>query len=379
MNFSVVVIAKNEEKTLPRLLDSLKEFQQEGGEVIVLDTGSTDNTKKIAEERGCIVREKNFSLTITEHMAKEINDKFVQDDKPIVEAGQKVFDFARARNYASSLASNDMVAMPDADEEYTMLQLPTLNRLIADGAQQFEYNFVFAHDEFGNETIKFFHSKFYNRKVLHWDGVVHEILKGDAQRIHLNEDVIKLEHWQNHETDRKGYLAGLALDCHLHPDKDRNSHYFARDLMYHKYYKSAIAEFKRHLTISEWKQERGQSMIYIGNCYNYLGEEEKALKWWNKAIAEDCTRREPWVALANYYYQKGDHQRVCCYASAMEEIPWNGFYSNRRDYYTIYPDELQYWAKWYLDNKDEAKRHFQKCIKYNPEHPKYLHDLQFFN
>ena len=39
--FSVVTIVRNEANRLPRLLASLAEFRERGGEVVVLDTGST--------------------------------------------------------------------------------------------------------------------------------------------------------------------------------------------------------------------------------------------------------------------------------------------------------------------------------------------------
>ena len=57
MRFSFCLIAKNEGKTLPRLLKSLEAFKAAGGEVCLLDTGSTDDTVKIAREWGCVVEE----------------------------------------------------------------------------------------------------------------------------------------------------------------------------------------------------------------------------------------------------------------------------------------------------------------------------------
>ena len=45
---SVVIPVKNEEKNLPRSLDLLTEFS----EIIVVDSGSTDSTKEIAEKWG---------------------------------------------------------------------------------------------------------------------------------------------------------------------------------------------------------------------------------------------------------------------------------------------------------------------------------------
>jgi glycosyltransferase involved in cell wall biosynthesis len=50
--FSFIILTYNEEQHLPRLLNSIKELN---APVFILDSGSTDNTLKIAEEYGAIV------------------------------------------------------------------------------------------------------------------------------------------------------------------------------------------------------------------------------------------------------------------------------------------------------------------------------------
>ncbi len=82
---SVCIIAKNEENTIGRCLNSVSSI---AGEIIVADTGSEDNTKIIAEEFGCKV----FSVGW--------ND-----------------DFSEARNFTLSKASGDFIFYIDADEE----------------------------------------------------------------------------------------------------------------------------------------------------------------------------------------------------------------------------------------------------------------------
>ena len=79
MKFSVVLIARNESKTLPRLIESLKDFQSRGGEIILLDTGSTDDTAKVARDLGCYVKEvqDKFRITIDKTTADAINAKYV--------------------------------------------------------------------------------------------------------------------------------------------------------------------------------------------------------------------------------------------------------------------------------------------------------------
>ncbi len=50
---SIIIPALNEEKYLPVLLASIKNQSMQPAEIIIADAGSTDRTKKIAEEYGC--------------------------------------------------------------------------------------------------------------------------------------------------------------------------------------------------------------------------------------------------------------------------------------------------------------------------------------
>lgn len=81
---SLCMIVKNEEKILRRCIDSLKGIYDEA---IIVDTGSTDSTRKIAAE----YTDKVFDF-------------------------EWVDDFSKARNFAMSKATCDYIYMADADE-----------------------------------------------------------------------------------------------------------------------------------------------------------------------------------------------------------------------------------------------------------------------
>lgn len=81
---TVCIIAKNEEKHIEECLKHLKKYDME---IIVTDTGSTDRTKEIAG-----------------HYA----DKVVEFEW--------IDDFAAARNYCASFASNNWILVIDCDE-----------------------------------------------------------------------------------------------------------------------------------------------------------------------------------------------------------------------------------------------------------------------
>lgn len=380
MNFSIALIAKNEAKTLPRLVESLSEFQKRGGIIVLLDTGSTDDTANIAESLGCKVQRvgDKFLTVIDQELADKINGRFViEDDEPIVKVGDKLFDYASARNYIADFTPTDVIATPDCDEIFTKFDIDKIEEAINNGAEQLEYNFVFSHDEFGNEAIKFMHCKFYNKTKLKWKGVVHEILDGSAKRVFLDESIIKLEHYQNVETNRTGYLRGLALDCYLNPDNDRNSHYLGRELLWTGRLKSAIRELTRHIAMGQWPAERAQSMIFIGDAYKQFDNIE-CLDWYNKSFQLESGRREALIRLADYYFQKGDAQKIACYCAAALEIAESAFYANDLAHYTHYPHELMYWAKWQLGDMEGSKYHFDKAFAFKPEHGKYLYDYRWY-
>lgn len=84
MKFSLCMIVKNEAMTLRNCLDSLKGLMDE---MIIVDTGSTDDTKGIAAQ-----------------YTSNIYDYEWQDD------------FAAARNFAFSKATGDYIYSADADE-----------------------------------------------------------------------------------------------------------------------------------------------------------------------------------------------------------------------------------------------------------------------
>ena len=62
---SIVIISYNEEQNIGRCIDSVKPVADE---IIVLDSYSTDQTVRIAEEKGAIVKQQAFNGYIEKKM-----------------------------------------------------------------------------------------------------------------------------------------------------------------------------------------------------------------------------------------------------------------------------------------------------------------------
>lgn len=381
--FSIVVITKNEEKTLPKLLNSLSSFKKRDGEICILDTGSTDKTIEIAKEFGCIVNEVGNMFKLPVDDVTEINNRFVVDgEEPIVEEGDSYFNYSAARNYAAKFTSNDFIFNYDADEVSVNMDIDIINKYIIDGATQFEYNFVFAYDQWNNEAVKFIQCKAYDRTKIKWEGIIHELLipfnNEGLQKILLNEEVYKLGHYQNHETNRHSYLIGLAVDCFTHPENDRHSHYLSREMLWNNRPKSALKEFERHVTMGGWHSEKAQSYSFIGDVYGRLNQPEKQLEAYNMCIYTDSGRREGYIKLANFYKSQNNYQATLCYSKAAMEIPYNPYYANMMSQYTYEPYELAYWACGWLGRIEEAQKYILECLNYKPYDPIYLRDTKYY-
>jgi glycosyltransferase involved in cell wall biosynthesis len=336
----------------------------------------------LARSLGCKVTEvgEKFITVIDEKLARDINERFVAEGEPaIVAVGNRLFDFAAARNYATSLATNDMICTLDADEAYSVLNIDEVNSLINQGFEQFEYQFIFAHDGYGRPSVQFVQSKFFDRRKVQWVGIVHEVLLGTAKRLLLAQNLILLEHWQQPGAEhRSNYIVGLALDCYQHPDKDRQSHYLARELLWSGRPKSALKEFERHVTMNGWLAERAQSMIFMGDCYGQLNNPEKQVELYQKAFYTDPERREALIKLARFYRSNNVPKMVIYYAKMSLDIPWTDYYANEKQMYEQEPHELLYWAYGWIGDVANAQKHLLICLDYLPDYPPYLRDTQYY-
>ena len=143
---SVCMIVKNEEARLERCLTSLLPYNFE---IIIVDTGSTDNTKEVAGK-------------YTPHVYD-----FAWND-----------DFSKARNFSLSKASNEWIFMLDSDEWVKTLDIEELFYFMehlshAAGAVTREN--ITGTPENPSQTIDTT-ERFFSKKKFHYTGVIHEQL-----------------------------------------------------------------------------------------------------------------------------------------------------------------------------------------------------------
>lgn len=361
--FSIVVLARNEAWGLTRLLWSIGRFIKSGGEVLVVDTGSTDETTDVGKRRGCRVESfgDRFDTVLEAGQAAEIEHSFAKaGEGPLVEAGQRLFHFGAARQHAGLLAANPFVYQLDATDQVLALDVDALDGWIRAGnVGRFEYA-----QEYGTVGLRI--SRFYDRGRFHWDGRVHEILQANSPadadpslQLRCDANQLRVRHHKD-EHKKRHYLAGLALQVLESPQQPRWWHYLGRELFYAHWYESAIAALELHAAMeTAWSAERSQSLCFIGECFEALGRTPEARDAYLRARTLDPTRREPLLRLASAYCRQGELDLAAQYASQALQIPRTCAYPEQEANYTWMPHSLLYWSLFWLGRRDEARAHWE--------------------
>ena len=141
---SICIITKNEQQNIERCLNSLLPYNVE---IVVVDTGSTDSTKKI-----------------------------VQKYTPNVYDFAWCDDFAAAKNFAISKASNPYVLILDSDEYIEQLNMPELSAFIKanpDKVGRIRRKNILTKKGVKQENREWI-NRIFSKEKFHYEGKIHE-------------------------------------------------------------------------------------------------------------------------------------------------------------------------------------------------------------
>lgn len=367
--FAVAIVARNEARTLPTLLASLQPFLAQGGEVHLLDTGSDDGTASVAAEGGCRVTTvgSRFDMRLTAHDEARINGLLVGEEQAGTTAGQRVFDFAAARQMAASLPTTDVILQLDGSDEVLRLDIAALDARIARGtAGGFACRMRLGDSMF---TMV----RFYDRRWYRWEGRTHEglypIPGPDASVIPPTVPCPETEALFVHhrQVKERTYLAGLALQVLESPGQSRWRYYFGRELFYVGAFRSAIVHLDAHAAIdSAPSLERTQGLCFIGQCHEALGDPLAADAAYSRASAADSSWRDPFLRRAALASTRGDFAAAVLLAERALAVPYPSGATEVEANYTWRPHAILYWSLFWLGQRDDARRHWEAFVSLAP-------------
>ncbi len=351
ISLSLCMIVKNEHDTLGRCLDCAKQLADE---IIIVDTGSTDDTKEIA----------------LKYTNKVYDFKWVND-------------FAKARNFSFSKATKDYIMWLDADDvilNEDIEKIKILKKILTPDIDMLMFKYNLNLDENGIPALSYYRERIVKRsKGYKWISPIHEVIPRSGKILY--ED-IAITHKKLHPSDPKRNITifenmkkqGLKFDA-------RQTFYYARELMYAKRFEESINEYNKFLTLADaWLENKISACLDLYSIYLNLGNETKALSCLVKSFEYDIPRAEVCCNIGRYFISKKQYSIAIFWLeqalNSKYDISSGGFFS--KDYYNFIPYIELCVCHYYLGNTKLAIEYNEKAGSIKPNDISYLNNKSFF-
>ena len=354
MKIVVYAICKNEEKFVDRWVDSMSEADK----IVVLDTGSEDDTVEKLRKRG---------VSVTEEIISPWR-----------------FDVARNRSLELVDEDADICVCTDLDEVLHKGWRSLLEKAWKKGATRATYRYTWNFTPDGREGVVFWYEKVHSRHGYRWTHPVHEVLEWVGEGtpgFTVKVEGMQLDHLADPNKSRAQYLPLLEMSVAENPSDDRNMHYLGREYMFKGRWQDCIDTLKKHLAMPSavWKDERAASMRFIAKSSYRLGRKKEAVLWYMSAICEAPHLREGYSDLARLLYTEKEWEGVIYFASKGLEI---------RERPQSYICEAEAWGNLLYDLRsiayyntgriDKALTDAEEALKITPEDERIKNNAEIF-
>ncbi len=272
MKIAVSMIVKNESSCLETCLKSIQGVD----EIVIVDTGSEDNTVEIA---------------------KQYTDKVYSGEE------YKWRDsFQHSRNQSLNLVSKDMdyILFIDADEELEPNGIRKIRDLLSKIPREINVINVYCKDKKAGQIHKSVRL-IKNNEGIYWCGDIHNYL---SERGQIDLDiVIEYGYSEAHKKDPDRALRILSKVVSENPNCVREKYYLAREYWYRNNYDTAIKWFEKYLVVATWAPEKADAYIYLARCYWAKREFTIAKRACYEAIIINHNFKEAWLLLSQLNFE----------------------------------------------------------------------------
>ena len=355
MKIVVYAICKNESQFVQRWMDSMSEADQ----VVVLDTGSTDDTVELLRREGALV-------TV----------------EPIIPWR---FDAARNRSLELVPEDADICVCTDLDEVFHPGWRNALEKAWGPGISQARYRYTWSFRPDGAEGVVFWPEKVHQRHGYRWTHPVHEVLEWVGPGTPGSMVTVlgmQLDHHPDPSKSRGQYLPLLELSVQEAPEDDRNVHYLGREYLFHQRWDDCIATLKHHLSMpsATWEDERASSMRYIAKAYCQKGQRDMARNWLLRAIAQAPHLREPWVEMAQLLYEQQNWDGVLYFTDGALAITYRpDSYICESEPWGSLPHDLRCQAYYHTGRTALALEEAKKALALSPADPRLAGNVELLS
>ena len=351
VSLSLCMIVKDEAKTLGRCLNSVKSFISE---IIIVDTGSKDETKEIASK---------FNAKIYDF--KWIND------------------FSAARNFAFSKATSDYIMWLEGDDYINDDDIIKIRLLLENMDDSYDYvsaEYILARNNDGKVTTSLRRNRIVKRKRgFVWIGNVHEYLEVYGKGLEGN---FAIEHGKVKKYTDRNLQIFKQMEKNNKKFTPRDMYYYANELFDNKYYNEAIKQYRKFINTKQgWIEDVKGAYLKIISALNITNQKDKIPDIAFESFKIDTPTAEIACSLGEYYIEKKNFKQAAFwYRVALDSKPdsYNMAISNS-DYYTWIPS-LQLCVCYYNLGKIKCSYFFNElAATFNGESEKILYNRNVFD
>lgn len=288
MKLSCCMIVRDDASTLRACLESIRPHVDE---LIIVDTGSVDDSPDIAKE---------FADAGKWELFLGCND----------DEG-RIADFAMARNHSFSLATGDWVVWFDADDIVRGGEhLRALCKEATADNHTWLFPYEYARDDAGNVICLQLRERLMrNPSRLTWQSPVHEFcgyageLEGSTATVATDRVVV--EHHARSSTKAREPGRNLRiLQSYVERAGEsdiRALYYLGVEYAQHNDLGQSLRYLRRYADLANWDDEKCKALLMLGEHYRNLGDHDTAIQWTEKALITKSWP-EPYFALGRSFY-----------------------------------------------------------------------------
>lgn len=273
ITISASLIVRNETSCLRKCLKSIEGVD----EIVVVDTGSDDDSVEIA---------------------KEYTDKVYHGEEYLWRD-----DFAFSRNHSLDKCTGDWVLIIDADEQLETGGIEKIREIIKDCPKDAVYFHTIADNSpnYIHKSIQLF-----KRGNIRWHSPIHNYLStSDA----IDSDITMYYGYSAaHQKDPDRAFRILKKEYEANPNTGRTNYYLAREYWYRNDYENAAKHFKLCTEYTQWNAELVDALLMLGRTYWHLQRGGEAREVCSRAVILNPDFKELLIFMAEIHHEPWKHK-----------------------------------------------------------------------
>lgn len=350
ITISLCMIVRDEEETIARCLDSIKDIADE---IIIVDTGSSDRTKAIASQ-------------YTQHIYDF----------------EWIWDFSAARNFSFSQATQEYILWLDADDvllEEDRNKLKYLKEQLDPSIDMVMMKYNLDTDALGRSVCTYYRERLLKRSQNYlWNDPIHEYIEPAGK-------IMRAEIAVTHKKIRQDPAAKLnVFEKMLQNGRElshRNCFYYARELHINGRQDDAIRYYEKFLS-----QEGGFFSNYLNACldlsrlYTAKDDRKKAVKTLFRCFELGVPRAEICCELGRQYEELGDLERAIAWFDIATKLnkPDNTIGIVIHDFYNFLPYAAMSICYCKLGFLEKAIEYNELAAQFRPDSPTVANNRNYY-